>query len=137
MSQSSRPTVEIGFGLADLVELRRIATSVALEAGLPARRAGEFALAVNEIATNAIVHGRPPATLRAWIGEGEIVSEVTDAGGGIKDRSAGTVAPPVDATGGRGMWLARNLVDGLEIRNGAGCTVLLRSTAAGRPSATP
>jgi serine/threonine-protein kinase RsbW len=136
MNRPDRPAAEIRFGLAELAKLRRIATSLAHEAGLAARRADEFALAVNEIATNAIVHGRPPATMRIWISEGEVVSEVTDAGGGIEDRSAGRFAPRVDAPGGRGLWLARTLVDALEIRNGTGCTVSLRSTADGQPAAT-
>src|SRR5262249_49195256 len=58
---------EIGFGLADLFDLRRLVASTARDAGLSSSRAEELALAANEIATNAVLHGRPPATLRIWL----------------------------------------------------------------------
>jgi serine/threonine-protein kinase RsbW len=120
---------ELVFGLGDLGELRRLVVSAAVEAGLSDRRASDLALACNEIATNAIVHGRPPATARIWGEDGKVVCEVTDAGGGIKDPHPGRDAPLPGAPGGRGMWLARQLTDELEIREGGGCRVLVRAAA--------
>lgn len=112
-------------------QVRRLIASTALEAGLPGARANELALAANEVATNAIVHGRSPATLRLWIAAGEIVCEVADAGTGIKDVLAGQLTPAPDGPGGRGLWLARLLCDAVEIRNGVGCTVSLHATVHG------
>jgi anti-sigma regulatory factor (Ser/Thr protein kinase) len=123
------PLAEVDFGLAELPDLRRLVTTTAIEAGLSADRASELALALNEVATNAIVHGRPPARLRIWAGEGEIVCEVSDAGTGIADMVAGQLAPPAERPGGRGLWLARLLCDAVEIRNGVGCTVSLHARA--------
>ena len=126
--------VEMGFGLADLHRVRELVLAAAVDADLPQERADELALAVNEIATNAIVHGRPPTTLRVWRQKGEIVCEVADAGKGIKDPLAGHLRPPAEAPGGRGLWLARLLCDAVEIRNGVGCTVTLHATT---PVGTP
>jgi serine/threonine-protein kinase RsbW len=122
------PSAVMDFKLADLHRVRRLVASQAIACGLPAARADEIVLAVNEIATNAVVHGRPPASLRVWAGDAELTCEVSDAGDGIKDALAGQLAPASDAAGGRGLWLARMLSDALEIRNGTGCTVSMRAT---------
>jgi anti-sigma regulatory factor (Ser/Thr protein kinase) len=123
------PLAEVNFGLADLPKLRRLGTATAVEAGLERHRAGELAVAVNEVATNAIVHGAPPARLAIWVREDEIVCEVSDAGAGVKDPLAGQLTPPLDGRGGRGLWLARRLCDAVEIRNGVRCVVSLHATA--------
>jgi anti-sigma regulatory factor (Ser/Thr protein kinase) len=122
------PATVLDFKLADLHRVRRLVTSMAVASGLPGSRADELALAVNEIASNAVVHGSPPATLRIWQGDGELICEVSDAGKGIKDALAGQLTPPPDEIGGRGIWLARMLSDAVEIRNGTGCTVSIHAT---------
>jgi anti-sigma regulatory factor (Ser/Thr protein kinase) len=123
------PTSFLEFHLAELRMVRRIVTSMAVAAGLPGSRADELALAVNEIASNAVVHGSPPATLRIWQGDGDLICEVSDSGEGIKDVLAGQLTPPTEGIGGRGIWLSRMLCDAVEIRNGAGCTVSIHATA--------
>jgi anti-sigma regulatory factor (Ser/Thr protein kinase) len=123
------PTTFLEFNLADLRLLRRIVTSMAVAAGLPGSRADELALAVNEIASNAVVHGSPPAILRIWRGDGELICEVSDTGEGIKDVLAGQLTPPAQGIGGRGIWLSRMLCDAVEIRNGLGCTVSVHASA--------
>jgi anti-sigma regulatory factor (Ser/Thr protein kinase) len=123
------PSTVLGFNLADLRRVRRTVASTAVAAGLSGSRADELALAVNEIASNAVVHGRPPATLRIWQGEGELVYEVTDAGDGIDDVLVGQLTPPPEGIGGRGIWLTRMLCDAVEIHNGVGCTVTLHVSA--------
>jgi anti-sigma regulatory factor (Ser/Thr protein kinase) len=120
---------ELVFGLGDLPVVRRVVESAAIGSGLGAARVGEIVLAVNEIATNAVTHGRQPVTLRVWKGEGEIRFEVTDAGEGIRDVLAGQLRPPTQGVGGRGLWLTRLLSDAVEIRNGNGCTVAIHATA--------
>jgi anti-sigma regulatory factor (Ser/Thr protein kinase) len=131
---SDSSVAEMGFGLADLFSLRRLVAGRAREAGMSAHRADELALATNEIATNALVHGRPPATLRIWLRDHEIVCEVTDSGRGIRDRHAGRVRPMANSPRGRGLWLARQLCDSVVIRNGTGCTVSLHMSV---PAAVP
>ena len=123
------PETELDFDLADLRKVRRMVTSMAIASGLSGSRADELALAVNEIASNAVVHGRPPATLRIWHQDGELIYEVSDAGEGIEDVLAGQLTPPSAGIGGRGIWLSRMLGDAVEIRNGSGCTVSIHAKA--------
>jgi anti-sigma regulatory factor (Ser/Thr protein kinase) len=129
--QRGAPSVEISFSLEDLPAVRRAIGTFVLGAGLAPSRCDELVLAVNEITTNAVIHGGPPATVRAWNGGGEVVVEVTDAGDGIRDVLAGQFTPPTDALGGRGLWLTRLLCDAVEVRNGMGCTVSLHTAVPG------
>jgi anti-sigma regulatory factor (Ser/Thr protein kinase) len=126
---TGEPKTERTFGLADLPALRRTIRSLAVEAGLSRARADELMLAVHEIATNAVVHGTSPATLKVWRADREIVFEVSDHGKGIKDVLAGQLRPAPAGLGGRGLWLTRLLADAVEIRNGTGCTVAIHATA--------
>jgi anti-sigma regulatory factor (Ser/Thr protein kinase) len=128
-SPEGEPAVVLDFNLADLRKVRRMVTSMAVAAGLAGWRADEFALAVNEVASNAVVHGSLPATLRIWRGDRELICEVSDAGDGIEDVLAGQLTPPADGIGGRGLWLTRMLSDAVEIRNGTGCTVSIHAAA--------
>jgi anti-sigma regulatory factor (Ser/Thr protein kinase) len=122
------PDQEITFGLGDLSALRRIVGDRATAAGLSRSRADELVLAVNEVATNAVVHGRSPATARVWHGDGELTFEVSDGGEGIADVLAGQLTPSATSIGGRGLWLARLVSDAVEIHDGSGCTVAIRAS---------
>jgi anti-sigma regulatory factor (Ser/Thr protein kinase) len=133
--EASDNSVEVSFGVADLPELRRLVGSTALSAGLTGQRAEDLVLAVNEIATNALIHGRPPATLRIRSAGRELVCEVSDAGEGIKDVLAGQLAPPATSLRGRGLWITRLLCDAVEVGNGEGCTVSMHvTTPSGHPA---
>jgi anti-sigma regulatory factor (Ser/Thr protein kinase) len=132
-----RLVAEFDFGVTDLPEVRHLASIVAEDAGLPEEKADALSLALNEIATNAIVHGSPPNTLRIWVREEEIVCEVSDEGRGIDDPFAGEERPPAEATNGRGLWLARVLCDAVEIRNGLRCTVSLHAAIGVPVAAAP
>jgi anti-sigma regulatory factor (Ser/Thr protein kinase) len=128
------PFLEMMFGLEDLPSVRRLIGSFAIDAGLSGTRTEEVILAANEIATNALLHGEPPATLRGWEIGGELIVEVTDAGDGISDALAGQLPPPAEGLGGRGLWLTRLLCDAVEICNAGGCTVTMHALA---PSPEP
>jgi serine/threonine-protein kinase RsbW len=67
---------EGSFGLDDLPALRRLAVEHGRRAGLDARRLGDFVLAVNEAATNAISRGGERARLRLWMSGDEVGCEV-------------------------------------------------------------
>jgi anti-sigma regulatory factor (Ser/Thr protein kinase) len=123
------PATELEFNLADLRRVRRLVTSMAIASGLSGSRADELALAANEIASNAVIHGRPPATLRIWQQDRELICQVSDTGEGIEDELAGQLAPPAERIGGRGLWLTRVLCDAVEISSGVGCTVTMHAAA--------
>jgi serine/threonine-protein kinase RsbW len=131
--QAGGPELEMEFALQDLPTVRRLVGSFALDAGLDVPRTEDFVLAVNEITTNAVIHGRPPATVRGWETDGGVVVEVADTGEGIRDALAGHHLPPAESRGGRGLWVARRLCDAVEVSNDdPGCTVTLRAATANR-----
>jgi anti-sigma regulatory factor (Ser/Thr protein kinase) len=129
VAQRRRPELELRFGLEDLLSVRRSIGSFVEDAGLSRTHTEEFVLAVNEIATNAVVHGRPPTSLRAWHVDDEVVVEVTDGGDGIRNVLAGQLRPPADSLGGRGLWLTRLVCDAVEVCNAGGCIVTLHAAA--------
>jgi|SRR5829696_3772857 len=125
--QRMPPAFDLRFGLDDLPGVRRLIGSFALEAGLADSRTEEVVMAVNEIATNAVIHGRPPTKVRAWDADGEVIVEVTDAGDGIRNVLAGQLPPPPESLGGRGIWLTRLLCDAVEVCNAGGCSVTMHA----------
>ena len=52
-----------------------------------------------------------------WIAEGTLICEVADWGR-IDDLLVGRVLPPLDGLGGRGVWLANQLCDLVQLRSG-------------------
>jgi anti-sigma regulatory factor (Ser/Thr protein kinase) len=123
------PEIELEFGVTDLARIRRMVRTVGLDAGLSDEKADALVIAVNEITTNAVVHGRPPAVLRVWTSADDVLCEVRDAGHGIDDEFAGQVLPVPDSVGGRGLWLARVLCDDLDIGRDGESAVSLRMAA--------
>ena len=68
-------------------------------------------LAVSEVVTNAIVHGRSPVVVRAYLHAASgVVVTVRDAGSGPV-RPPDDSLPTADADGGRGWWICRRSVD--------------------------
>jgi anti-sigma regulatory factor (Ser/Thr protein kinase) len=93
---------------------------------VPVEEIGRLVLAVSEAATNAVVHGRPPVTMRVWTAPERIVVTVSDHGPGIQDPYAGLVpSPSVDGLGGFGLWIMHQLVTANFFRQRDGFTVRL------------
>ncbi|XVS67827.1 anti-sigma factor RsbA family regulatory protein [Actinosynnema sp. CA-299493] len=69
----------------------------------------DLLLAVTEVVTNALRHGRPPVRLRAWSDAGQLVVTVHDRGSGPDDPFAGLLPAPDRSSGGFGLWLAHQL----------------------------
>lgn len=92
----------------------------------------DLVFAANEVATNALEHGRPPVVCRLHHADGGWLCVIADDGRGLRDPYAGVDSPlPGNPNaGGRGLWLARQLCDELTIstdRDGRGTTVRLRA----------
>ena len=107
-------------GVRDLRGLRRDLTQRATDATLPPGSGPaleDFLLAVDEMTTNALRHGRPPVDLRLWAGEKRLVCTITDHGAGLQDPFIGYgPAHGADLSlGGMGLWLARQLCDHVDI----------------------
>jgi anti-sigma regulatory factor (Ser/Thr protein kinase) len=65
----------------------------------------DLVVAVSEVVTNAIWHGRPPVVVRIWPATDRTVVTVTDGGAGPKDPFAGLVPASAVSSGGRGLWI--------------------------------
>jgi anti-sigma regulatory factor (Ser/Thr protein kinase) len=78
----------------------------------------DFLMATDEMTSNAVRHGQPPAGLRLWIAPGRLVCTIRDSGRGWDDPFAGYGPAHGDdlSHGGMGLWLARQLCDHVAIR---------------------
>ena len=95
-------------------------------AGVPRDAIEDLELAVSEVATNALVHGRGPRLVWCYVDDGELVCMVRDAGPGPADPLTGYLPPDDRRLHGRGLWLAHQLCDTVEIAgDGAGTGVYL------------
>ncbi|MGY1857985.1 anti-sigma factor RsbA family regulatory protein [Modestobacter sp. SYSU DS0290] len=77
----------------------------------------DLLLAIDELVTNALVHGRPPVDVRVWADGGTVVCTVVDRGTGPTDPFAGYGPAHGEdlSRGGMGLWLARQLCDHVDI----------------------
>ncbi len=101
--------------IEELASIRAELTGVATDLRLPLRKTHDLCLAANEILTNALIYGSGPVEMWTYIEDGFLVVEVRDRGNGIADPLVGYRPPPTFKVGGRGVWLARQVVDLLEI----------------------
>jgi anti-sigma regulatory factor (Ser/Thr protein kinase) len=117
--------VELPFTTAELGSVRRLVRRQAVEAGLRGDATDDLVLAVDEVAANSLLHGGGRGVLRIWTEGHSLVCEVADDGV-ITDPLVGRRQPPLERTGGRGLWLANQLCRLVQIRSGAaGTTVRL------------
>ena len=91
--------------------------------------AANLALATSEAVTNALVHGRPPTTLRLWVSDDRVITTVTDRGPGPSDPFVGLVPAPTDQPGGRGLWIANQVCSDVAAFHGDGFRLRLTVTA--------
>jgi anti-sigma regulatory factor (Ser/Thr protein kinase) len=132
MAAFNRPLPEPGtipamlaFDAADLSAVRRFVAVHAGGAGLGRAACVDLQLAVNEVATNAVVHGGGPGTVRIWADRRAVVCEVSDPGR-FTDPLAGRIPPDVDSEHGRGLVLVNYLCDLVQIHTDrSGTTIRL------------
>ncbi|HEU4739914.1 MAG TPA: anti-sigma factor RsbA family regulatory protein [Solirubrobacterales bacterium] len=111
----SSPDV-LTFGVAGLGEVRRRAARAAERAGLDTRAVADLVTAASELAANSVVHGGGHGTLRLWREEDHLLAEVEDRGL-IDEPLVGRLRPSISQVGGRGLWLANQLCDLVQIRS--------------------
>ncbi len=106
---------------------RGAVTEAARRVGVDAPRTEDLGIAVSEVLTNAALHAGGATRVAMWTEAGRFVCQVDDAGPGMDDPLAGYRPPSPDEVAGRGLWLARQLVELLQIMPGgsAGTTVRL------------
>jgi anti-sigma regulatory factor (Ser/Thr protein kinase) len=114
---------ELVFTTGDLAAVRRAVRRRCLDEGLGAGPTDDLVLCADEIASNSLLHGGGDGLLRLWREQDALVCEVSD-GGTIADPLVGRENPAVDRLGGRGLWLANQLCDLVQVRSGATGTVI-------------
>lgn len=106
--------VEMRFGT--LPAVRAAVADAAHAAGAEPDRAEEFLLAASETAANSLRHGGGSGALRIWQTPHGVVCEFRDAGR-ITDPLVGRVRPHDEQQNGRGLWMANQLCDLVQIRS--------------------
>jgi anti-sigma regulatory factor (Ser/Thr protein kinase) len=123
LADPATPAATLIFDADDLPAVRRFIAEHAGRAGLAANRISDLEVAVNEVATNAVIHGGGPGTLRVWPERGSLVCEVSDPGR-LADPLAGRIPPGPDSEHGRGLLLVNYLCDLVRVHTDATSTTL-------------
>lgn len=123
----------ITFGLTDLSEVRSRVTAAGERAGMSRHAVADLVTAASELAANSVMHGGGTGTLRLWRENGSLIAEVEDEGR-IEEQLVGRLRPGIRQEGGRGLWLANQLCDLVQIRSGEGGTVVRLHVLAGQPA---
>jgi anti-sigma regulatory factor (Ser/Thr protein kinase) len=124
------PTAVAIHDATDLGSARRVLARQAAAAGLDEGQIADLCLAATEILTNAIVHGGGDIRCATWMHNGRFICQIDDEGMGVSDPMAGYIPPDPEEIGGRGCWLARQLIDLLQIApTNAGTSVRLHAVA--------
>jgi anti-sigma regulatory factor (Ser/Thr protein kinase) len=107
---------------AQLAHARRLVHDHGQAAGLTPELVDGVALAVTEVLTNALLHGRSPARLHVYDEGPTWVCHVHDRGRGPADPLAGMLPPSEASENGRGLWLARQLCTAVDVGSDASGT---------------
>jgi anti-sigma regulatory factor (Ser/Thr protein kinase) len=108
---------ELGFDRDTLQTLRSVVGLEAAEAGLPDERATDLVLAASELAANSVRHGGGYGRAWIWREPDAVLVEIVD-GGLLEEPLAGRVRPAPSQDSGRGLWIANQLCDLVQIRSG-------------------
>jgi anti-sigma regulatory factor (Ser/Thr protein kinase) len=117
------PAEILSFDRRTFHEVRGVVARRGGDAGLDSSRTQDLVLAVHELAANSVRHGGGNGVLRAWLDEDAVVCEVRDRGQ-ITDPLAGRRTPDLEQLGGRGLWLANQTCDLVQLRSSAEGTVI-------------
>ncbi|GLW06747.1 hypothetical protein Misp01_18770 [Microtetraspora sp. NBRC 13810] len=121
---SAVPVREYTFRLADLPRAREFAADSARRHDMGEEFVGDFLIAVNEVATNAVTHGAGKAMIRIWPADGHLVVAVHDDGLWLPEEPPGQIPPPPNATSGMGLWVARLLSARIAFSTGSSGTTV-------------
>lgn len=128
----------------DLRQVRAFVARLAVRGGLSTDRAEDLCAAVNEVATNTVVHTGARGVVSVWQdrtpdGAASVVVEVSDSGR-LPDRLVGRRTPAPSEPSGRGLVLAHALCDLVELPTCglfAGTTVRLHVAVEARSVPVP
>jgi anti-sigma regulatory factor (Ser/Thr protein kinase) len=108
--------VRMEYGLSTLSDVRRAVTQHAQAHAVPRRRTEDLVLASSEIAANSATHGGGVGLLQLWRDCEGLQVQLSDPGH-ILEPLVGRRLPPVGGTNGRGVFLANQLCDLVQLRS--------------------
>jgi serine/threonine-protein kinase RsbW len=126
------------FSLETVTALRHRVAAHLAGLGLDDITAENFVMAVHELITNAVRHGGGRGVLEMRLVADTLVGEVVDHGG--EPHGLPLHMPPPDVPGGRGLWLAHHLTQGLVLTrrpDGVTASVSVCLTGTPAPASTP
>jgi anti-sigma regulatory factor (Ser/Thr protein kinase) len=110
-------------GRDNLSAARRTVRGFAITCGLSDERADDLVVAANEMITNSIRYGGGRGRVSLWQDGETVICQVVDSGR-MTDPLIGRFAPVPTAGNGRGLWLAHQLCDLVQLRSSDGGTVV-------------
>ena len=114
---------ELRFAGDSLGDVRQLVSDFSAQSGLTHERSAEFVTAVNEVATNSVRHGGGEGVLKLWTGAEWLLCDVADRGS-IADPLAGRRPARPEQRGGRGLWIANQICDLVQVRSSTDGTVV-------------
>jgi anti-sigma regulatory factor (Ser/Thr protein kinase) len=123
LSAPPRRAEQVAFDDADLAGLRSVVRRLAEQAGLTGDVVDDLVLAAHELASNSVRHGGGRGVLRSWLRPEALVFEVRDSGR-ISDPLVGRESADDLDENGRGIWMANQLCDLVQVRSTAGGTAV-------------
>lgn len=114
---------EVPFADGDLGALRAIVKRLCARAGLSQDTSDDMVLAAHELAANSLLNGGGRGLLRSWTEPDAFVVEVSDSGS-ITDTLIGRELRSSSAEKGRGVWMANQLCDLVQVRSTSTGTVV-------------
>jgi anti-sigma regulatory factor (Ser/Thr protein kinase) len=115
LSEPPATAEELRFDMDTLPDVRGLVHRLAGAAAIEPARINSLVLSVNEIATNSVRHAGGKGILKVWEDGDALVCEVTDTGR-IEEPLVGRRRPELDQPNGRGLWLANQLCDLVQVR---------------------
>ena len=106
----------VEFGAADLSGLRSVVRRLCEMARLRPDVVDDLVLAAHELASNSVTHGGGSGVLRGWRENRALVLEISDLGV-ISDPLVGREQAFFLSEGGRGIWMANQLCDLVQVRS--------------------
>ena len=105
------------FAGVEIAGVRRRVRAACREVGMDPARADDLMLAAHELATNSVVHGGGHGDVAMWREPGALVVEVRDSGL-IDDPLVGRGLLDLQSENGRGIWMANQLCELVQVRSG-------------------
>jgi anti-sigma regulatory factor (Ser/Thr protein kinase) len=123
LSSPPRDAATLVFTGDTLDAVRHFIATKAEQVGMDSVGRSDLVLAVNEVATNSVVHGGGDGTLIVWREDETLVCELRDSGH-FDHPLAGRERPHPGRVGGHGLWLANQLCDLVQVRSFSTGTVV-------------